>query len=103
MSHYNIVYTDLPPEEKNHKALQDIADWLGSKKKFLELTTAFKDAGKLTQTQFTFYFSTARVAGYPVVASWERCFGIPWVRKDEDQQEEYQRRSIINPDKENPL
>jgi hypothetical protein len=90
MTHYNIVYTDLPPEEKSYKALQDIADWLGSKRKFRELTEAFiYEGSELTQQRFAFYCSLAGVQGYPVIAWWEHCFPKrPW--EDEDEEEEYQ-------------
>jgi len=84
MSHYNISYSSLREEEKPKQAIRDIIDWLGSKRKFTELTKAFR-AEKPNQRAFTFYCGLAGVQYYPVIAWWKHCFpDLPWLDEQEE-------------------
>lgn len=67
MTHYNIDYSGLEPDEKYKKALEDIKDYMGADK-FDELTEAFRAEGKMPEGRFHNYVSLAGVSGYPAVA-----------------------------------
>ena len=84
MTHYNTSYSNLEGEAKITYAIADIIEWLGSGKKFAELTKAFQ-AEKPSQRAFTFYCSLAGVQGYPVIAWWRHCFpSTPWQDEPQD-------------------
>jgi len=84
MTHYNRSYAGMEGINKRQHALNDIKEWLGDHRKFLELTKTFR-AEKPSQRAFTFYCGLAGVQGYPVVAWWRHCFpDTPWVDEEEE-------------------
>lgn len=67
MSHYDIDYSGLTPQQAHEKALQDIQDYMGSER-YAKLT-ALLSADKPTSLEhFRITASFAGVQGYPVRA-----------------------------------
>lgn len=78
MTHYDIHYDLTNTKQADDKAIEDIYQWLGSKKKFNKVADAMlaviqhnqvkNSPLKVSINQFRLYMSFAGVTGYPAMA-----------------------------------
>lgn len=76
MSHYTIDYAGLDPIAAHNHAIEDIEEYLGTKK-FKELNEMFKPMMEsLTLEQFMFYASFPGIQGYAAKAWYNYLKGL---------------------------
>ena len=73
MSHYDVDYSNMTPQAKHLKAIDDIKDYMGEEK-YKSLSKAFKTEGPLTMDEFEMYCSLAGIQGYPCLAWYNEVF-----------------------------
>lgn len=70
MTHYDVDYSALTPQEKFNKAIADIKDYMGEER-YAKVVSLFKLHPPIALEVFHLQMSFAGVQGYPVVAMYD--------------------------------
>jgi hypothetical protein len=67
MTHYDVDYSDLTPQAKHRKAIEDCREYMGDHR-YEHVVNEFRKVPPKSVEQLGFYLSLCGVQGYPVRA-----------------------------------